>query len=446
MPPLDTAPDPREAVLRRAILKVHWRLLPFLGACYIAAYLDRVNVGFAALTMNADLGIGPEMYGFAAGIFFLGYCLFEVPSNVLLERFGARVWIGRIMITWGLISAAMAFVPDVSTFVVLRFLLGVAEAGFFPGIIFYLTLWIPASDRARVVSMFMAAIPVSNIIGAPVSGWILDGMDGVQGLRGWQWVFILEAMPSIALGLAAFFYLTDKPGNADWLEPEERRVLASTIAAEAAAREASRKFTLLEALTDKRILGLSIVCLGLGVALYGLGFWLPQIVKELGLGNTATGLVAAAPYVAGAAAMILWGRRSDATGERVWHVAGPSLACGVAMIAAAGTTSPLLALAAFAAAIICTLVALPVFWTLPTAMLTGVAAAAGIALINSVGNSGGFIGPYLIGWLKEQGHSSAVAVSSLAGFMFLTGLLVLAIGHDRHLERRVRPDDPVPEH
>ena len=418
----------------RASAKVRRHLLPFLVVCYFAAYLDRVNVGFAALTMNADLGIGPEAFGFTAGIFFLGYCLFEVPSNILLEKFGARRWIARIMMTWGIVSAAMAFVTSVEGLSIVRFLLGVAEAGFFPGIIFYLTYWVPATERARIVTIFMAAIPISSLVGAPLSGLVLDGFAGIWGLKGWQWLFILEAVPSILLGVAALWMLPDRPRDAPWLTADESQALESQIEREMQNRENIQKFTLAEALAHPRVLALGVVYLGIATGMYGLSFWLPQIIKAFGLGNSQTGFVTTVPYVVAAIAMVLWGRHSDATGERVWHIAIPALTGGAALIAGTQVTAiaPALGLLTIAAAGIFT--SLPLFWTLPTALLTGTAAAGGIALINAIGNIGGFIGPYLVGWMKGHGFSSAVAVSSLASFAIISGLIVLALGHDDRLE------------
>ncbi len=417
-----------------ASAKVRRRLLPFLIVCYFAAYLDRVNVGFAALTMNADLGIGPEAFGFTAGIFFLGYCLFEVPSNLALAKFGARTWIARIMITWGLVSVSMAFVTGVWSLSIVRFFLGVAEAGFFPGIIFYLTRWVPAHERAAMISMFMTAIPISNLIGAPVSGAILDAFNGVAGLKGWQWLFILEALPSIILGCLAFRYLANSPADARWLEPAERDALTAAIAAEDTARDSVRTYTLREAITDRRVLALSLVYFGIATGMYGLTFWLPQIVKGFGLDNTQTGLVSAIPYLFAALSMFLWGRHSDRTGERIWHIALPCLIGGAAMIAGTAAASPAFALAALTIAAMGIFMALPTFWTLPTALLTGTAAAGGIALINSIGNIGGFTGPYLVGWMKGQGYASDVAVASLACFAIASGALVIALGHGRRLE------------
>ena len=417
-----------------ASAKVRRHLLPFLVVCYFAAYLDRANVGFAALTMNADLGIGPEAFGFTAGIFFLGYCLFEVPSNILLEKFGARRWIARIMITWALVSASMAFVTGVTGLTIVRFLLGVAEAGFFPGIIFYLTNWVPSADRARIVAIFMAAIPVSNLIGAPVSGVILDTFNGVGSLKGWQWLFILEAIPSLVLGIAAFWLLPDKPADAEWLTMAERAALSAHINTEMRDREVIQKFTLRETLVHPRVLGLGVVYFGIATGMYGLTFWLPQIVKAFGLSNTMTGFVTAVPYVVAVVVMLLWGRHSDATRERVWHIAIPAFAGGCALIAGTSATTLLPAMALITIAACGVFTAMPLFWTLPTALLTGTAAAGGIALINAIGNIGGFIGPYLVGWMKGHGYDSATAVASLASFAILSGVLVLMLGHDKRME------------
>jgi ACS family tartrate transporter-like MFS transporter len=429
--------DADTGLLQSASAKVRRHLLPFLVICYFGAYLDRVNVGFAALTMNADLGIGPEAFGFTAGIFFLGYCLFEVPSNVLLEKYGARRWIARIMLTWSLVSASMAFVTDVNGLSIIRFLLGIAEAGFFPGIIFYLTHWVASGERARIVTIFMAAIPISSVVGAPVSGLILDAFSNVAGLHGWQWLFILEAVPSAVLGLAALWVLPDKPRDAVWLTADESTALAAHIDAEMRSRESIQKYTLFQALTHQRVLALGFVYLGIATGMYGLSFWLPQFIKAFGFSNTQTGIVTAFPYLAAAGAMVIWGRHSDRTGERVWHIALPAFAGGAALIAGTEVTGivPALILLTISAAGIFT--SLPLFWTLPTALLTGRAAAGGIALINAIGNIGGFIGPYLVGWLKAQGFSSAIAVSSLASFAIVAGVMVLALGHDMRLERPV---------
>jgi MFS transporter, ACS family, tartrate transporter len=414
--------------LTSASTKVRRRLIPFLILCYFVSYLDRVNIGFAALTMNADLGIGPQAFGFTAGIFFLGYCLFEVPSNVMLARFGARLWIARIMITWGVVSMCMAFVTGATSLGVARFLLGVAEAGFFPGIIYYLTRWVPASDRARTVSAFMVAVPVSALIGAPLSGWILDTFQETGGLKGWQWLFILEALPAVLLGIAAYFFLDDEPSAARWLADDERAALAQTIADEDQAKAAAHSMTLRNALTDTRVLSLSLVYFGIVCGLYALTFWTPQIVKAFGFSNTETGLITAVPFLAGALIMSAWGRHSDRTAERVWHVALPSFLGAAGLIAGSLVSEPGFALLALTVAALGIFAALPTFWTLPTALLSGTAAAAGIALINSIGNIGGFAGPYVVGWLKGTGLDTGAAVAAIASVMILSGVVVLALG------------------
>jgi len=426
--------------------KIVRRLIPFLMLCYFVAYLDRVNVGFAALTMNADLGFSAQMFGLGAGIFFAGYFLFEVPSNLLLERFGARVWIARIMITWGTLAAAMALVTGPKSFYAMRFLLGIAEAGFFPGIILYLTYWFTAEERARWIGMFMTAIPLSSVIGGPISGWILDHMDGIAGISGWQWLFVLEGLPSVFVGCACLVLLDDGPATARWLDPGERDALVRRLAAERSQRESVHAYTLREALVNPRVLALSVVYFGLVSGNYGLGYWLPTLVKGvaettrldalLGIGlHTLTGLLVAVPYALAVAAMIAWTRHSDRARERVWHVAGPALLGGAALAAAAGLDDPRLAAAAVTLCAICTYAALPTFWTLPTAFLTGTAAAGGIALVNSIGNLGGFVGPYLLGWLSDTTGAATLGLLFLAGCYVLAGAVTALLGHDDPAER-----------
>ena len=422
------------------------RLIPFLMLCYFVAYLDRVNVGFAALEMNPDLGIGAELFGLGAGIFFAGYFLFEVPSNLLLERYGARRWIARIMVTWGVIAAGMAFVTGPKSFCALRFLLGVAEAGFFPGIILYLTYWFTAEERARWIGLFMTAIPLSSVIGGPVSGWILDHMNGALGLKGWQWLFLIEGLPSVAVGFACLARLDDDPAHAKWLDPAERDALLARLEAERSGVEAVHTFTLREALTNRRVLALSLVYFGIVSGNYGLGYWLPSIVSDVarsaGLDaatgvplNTLTGALVAVPYALAVVAMIAWTRRSDRTGERVWHVAGPAILGGVSLAAAAELSDPRLAAAALTFAAVCTYAALPTFWTLPTAFLTGTAAAGGIALVNSIGNLGGFVGPYLLGWLKEATGAPGAGLLMLAACYVMAGVVTALLGRDAAGER-----------
>jgi MFS transporter, ACS family, tartrate transporter len=425
-----------DPLIESASRKIAWRLIPYLMLCYFVAYLDRVNLGFAALTFKGDLGFGDAVFGLGAGIFFAGYFIFEVPSNIILEKVGARVWIARIMITWGLVSTAMAFVQGETSFYIVRFLLGVAEAGFFPGIILYLTYWYTSVERAKMIGLFMVAIALSSIVGSPLSAFILANMGGLQDLKGWQWLFIIEATPAIILGAVTYFYLTDKPADASWLTPDERQRVTQRLAAEKASREAVRKYSVRQALTNPRVLGLALVYFGIVTGLYGLGFWLPQIVKAFGLSTSMIGWVVAIPYVFSAIIMVPWSRHSDHTGERVWHVAAAAFIGGAGLIAGAYLGDPVLAMVALTLGSIGTFAALPTFWTLPTALLTGTAAAAGIALINSIGNLGGFAGPYLVGWIRETFKDPALATASLGGFMILAGIITVALGHDRRMEAR----------
>ena len=390
-----------ESLEQRTIAKVTARLVPFLILCYFVAYLDRVNVGFAALTMNKDLGLSASAFGFGAGIFFLAYFLFEVPSNLFLERVGARKWIARIMFTWGLISGAMAFVSGETSFYVVRVLLGIAEAGFFPGIIFFLTLWFPAVYRARIIGYFMAAIPLSTVIGAPVSGLLL-GLDGVMGLKGWQWLFILEAVPALILSVVVFFYLTDRPADATWLQPDERAWLVARLAAERRSANRCAATASAEALLNPKVLALSVVYFGAVATNYGLSFFLPQIVKAFGVSNVQTGLRPALPYVVG-------GGRHRAVGPPLGSQAGapvPPRVPAARRVRRDRARRPLLddpalKMAALSVAGFGIFGCLPVFWTFPTAFLSGAAAAGGIALINSLGNLAGFAGPYAMGRLKD---------------------------------------------
>ena len=425
------------------LAKVTKRLVPFLIICYFIAYLDRVNVGFAALTMNQDLGLSQTAFGFGAGIFFLAYFVFEVPSNLMLERFGARKWIARIMVSWGILSGLMAFIPEIAksigignenAFYLIRVLLGAAEAGFFPGIIFYLTLWFPAEYRARIVGYFMAAIPLSTVIGAPISGLLLS-MHGAAGLAGWQWLFILEAVPALILAVVVFFYLTDRPADATWLTPEERNWLAERLTLERNQREAVQEFTVAQVLVNPKVIALSLVYFGAVATNYGLGFFLPQIVKSFGLTTFTTTLVAAIPYVVGTIAMIWWGRRSDHVGERRWHTAIPLFIAAAGIAASTVLDDPTLKMIAFSVAGFGIFACLPVFWTLPTAFLSGAAAAAGIAVVNSIGNLAGFAGPFAMGWIKDHTGSYTGGLFLLAGLGIIAMGIVLSLRHDDALER-----------
>src|ERR1700716_3530971 len=426
----------------RAIAKVSKRLVPFLIVCYFVAYLDRVNVGFAALTMNQDLGLSQTAFGFGAGIFFIAYFIFEVPSNLLLERFGARKWIARIMLSWGLLSGLMAFIPTIGratglgneySFYLVRVLLGVAEAGFFPGIIFYLTLWFPAEYRARTVGYFMAAIPLSTVIGAPISGALLY-LHGGLGLAGWQWLFIIEAVPAIILAFVVFFYLTDRPADAAWLAPDERAWLAERLALEQRQRRAVRDYSVAQALVNPRVLGLSLVYFGAVATNYGLSFFLPQIVKAFGLNTFITTLVSATPYVVGLVGMVWWGRRSDRVAERRFHTAFPLFIAADGNTRVTAPDDPLLKMISLCVAGFGIFANLPVFWTLPTAFLSGAAAAAGIAVINSIGNLAGFAGPFAMGWIKDQTGSYASGLLLLAALGIIAMGILLMIGQDEAAE------------
>ena len=432
-----------DGVEQRTVSKVAWRFIPFLVLCYFVAYLDRVNVGFAKLTMDGDLNLSETAFGFGAGVFFLAYFLFEVPSNLILDKVGARRWIARIMLSWGVISGAMAFIPQIATatglsaehtFYLLRILLGFAEAGFFPGIIFFLTLWFPAAYRARIVGYFMAAIPLSSAIGSPISAWTL-GLDGASGLRGWQWLFIVEALPSIVLGVVTFFYLTDRPADASWLDPEGRRWLQRRLALEDRRREHVSPASALASLTDARVLALSLVYFGAVACVYGVGFWLPTIVKGFGMSIAATGWVNAIPYVVGFLGMVWWGLRSDREGERTMHL---TVALGLAAIGIGGSAflaDPVAKMVALSVGAFGVFASLPIFWTLPTTFLAGAAVAPGIAAINSIGNLSGYFGPFAMGWIKDLTGGFAWGLVTIAACAAVALAITLMLGHDPHLER-----------
>jgi ACS family tartrate transporter-like MFS transporter len=393
--------------------------MPFLGLLYVVNYLDRVNVGFAALTMNRDLGLSPAAYGFGAGIFFLGYFLFEVPSNAIMMRVGARRWIFRIMITWGFVSMAMAFAPTPTVFYALRFLQGVSEAGFFPGIIMYLTFWFPASARARFNGGFLASIVVANIIGSPLSGALL-GLDGFHGLHGWQWMFLLEGAPAVLLSFSVLAFLPDGPKDARWLSADEKSCISDALTRESLPHE-----DLWTGLRDPRIWILGIADIGIITTHYGIGLWLPQLVKATGLTNFETGLAVAVPYVVALFAMMAWARSSDLRRERVFHVIAPALLASACLIGAA-LSSGVATIVLLSAAVIATYAALVVFWTYPMSFLGGTAAAGGIALVNAIGNLGGFFGPSIIGSLKGATGGYGAGMAVLAAGLFVTACVVYA--------------------
>ncbi|HEY3322429.1 MAG TPA: MFS transporter [Planctomycetota bacterium] len=428
------APDVQQETMRR----ITWRLIPFMMLLYFVAFLDRANVGFAAKSMNEDLGISKTLYGFGAGAFFLGYFLFEVPSNLLLHRFGARRWIARIMISWGIVSAATALVVGANSYISIRILLGIAEAGFFPGMILYLTYWFPGSMRGRITALFVAAIPISGIIGAPLSGALLD-LSGTHGLKGWQWMFIVEAIPAILIGATVPFLLTDRPAQARWLKPEQAQWLQGVL-----DRESSHKphMPLLQALLHPSILVLSGVYFCMMVGLYGLNFWMPTVLDATGLSSSQMKWVPAIPPACGAIVMFFWGRHSDQKSEREWHVAAALVvgAVGLGLTGLSISNLPqeatargltpvsvqVMATTGFVLLAIGVFSAMASFWPLPSARLVGTAAAGGIAVINSIGNLGGFIGPYTIGALKDThfGYTGGLIATALT--MAVGAVLVVA--------------------
>ncbi len=427
-----------DALEKRTVAKVTRRLLPILVIGYFSAYLDRVNLSFAALQMNKDLGFSATVFGFGAGIFFIGYSIFELPSNLALARFGARKWIARIMLSWGLLSAGMGFVTGETGFYVVRVLLGAAEAGFFPGIIFYMTLWFPSVYRARIVGMFVIALPLSVVIGAPVSG-LIYALDGVLGFRGWQWLFLVEAVPSLVMAGVVFFYLTDQPSAARWLEDDERAWLIARLDAERRRREAVHKPSVWQVLYDPKVLGLSVVYFGSSATSTGIGYFLPQIVKGFGFSNLQTTLITAIPYACGLFAMIWYGCRSDLRLERRSHVGFALLMAAVGIGVSTLLNDPVLKIFAFCVAAFGVYGALAVFWSLPTAMLSGTAAAAGIAVISSLGNLAGFVGPYTIGVIKDATGSYAGGLLAVSYVVVLAVMVLLMLQHDPRLEQPPEP-------
>jgi len=419
----------------RVLGKVAIRIMPFLALLYFVNYLDRVNIGFAGPNgMNRDLALTSTAFGFASGIFFLGYLILEVPSNLALHRFGARRWLARIMITWGILATVLAFVPNATTLIILRFLLGVAEAGFFPGIILYLTYWFPAAQRAKAVALFMTAIPISSAIGSTVSSLLIVHGHGMFGLEGWRFMFLVEGVPSILLAFVTWFYLTDRPEKAKWLTEDERSWLTSELDAERRATEAEFHWPLRKALTHPRILALAFVYFAIAYGLYALGFFLPTIIAGFGaefgtkLSVVQSGLVTAVPYVIGAVVMVFWARHGDRTRERTWHVAIPMLLGGIAIPIALYLGNPYAAMAAVTVCAVGVCAALPTFWALPSNFLAGAAAAGGIALINSLGNISGFAAPYVTGWLRDLTGTQRTGLWVVGACMVAGALVAIALG------------------
>jgi MFS transporter, ACS family, tartrate transporter len=418
---------------RSTMARVTWRLLPFLLLLYIISWLDRVNVGFAKLEMNQDLGFSEAVYGFGAGIFFIGYALCEIPSNLALVRYGARLWIARIMITWGLISAGMMFVQGEKSFYVMRFLLGVAEAGFLPGIVYYLSQWFPRDQRARAVSWFMIGIPLSVVFGAPLSGWLLE-FNGHLGLRGWQLMYLVEGLPAVALGFVVLAFLTEKPVDAHWLTAAQRAWLSARIEAEHVEASTRHRINLREALQHPTVWLLALIMFCCQTGSYGLTLWVPTIIKGLsGFTNGETGWLAAIPYIAAAAGMILIGRSSDRSGERILHLAVPTAIGAVGFVATGLTSSPVPAMIAITIAAVGDYGTRGPFWALPGKFLSGRSAAAAIALINAMGALGGFVGPYAVGYLKDSTGSFTSPLFLLAGILLAGSVMTLFLRKSRTL-------------
>ena len=417
-------PDVASVTLRKVTL----RLIPFLFILYIVAWLDRVNVGFAGLQMNADLGFSSTAFGFGSGVFFLGYCLFEVPSNLVLHRVGARRWISRIMISWGVISAAMMFVRTASTFYVLRFLLGAAEAGFFPGVLYYLSHWYPEGQRARAIAAFMTAVPVSGVIGGPLSGALLT-LNGLFGLAGWQWLFLAEGVPAILLGVVVLVYLTDRPETADWLSSAEKDWLMSRLAAERTSHHGALSVSVFTALMNPTIWHLGVIFLFAAIGFYGYSFWAPLVVKsltgssDLGVGAILGGISAVTIIV-----MVLNSAHSDHTDERPLHVAVPLLISGAGFFGCAILREPILAVFFLALVPIGHCAAYGPFWSMPSRFLTGAPAAAGIALVVTIANVGGLVGPTIIGAMKDHFGTHGPAFMLLGACAILAALLAMALG------------------
>ncbi|CAM5685958.1 putative metabolite transport protein NicT [Streptomyces afghaniensis 772] len=414
--------------------KVVRRIVPFLVLCYIVSYLDRVNVGFAKLQMADDLGFSEAAYGLGAGLFFIGYFLFEVPSNLMLQRVGARTWIARIMISWGLVSGSFMFVHNEAMFYVLRFLLGAAEAGFYPGVILYCTYWFPSHRRARVIALFMSAIPVAGIFGNPLSGWIMDRFQGVNGWEGWQWMFLLEAIPALLIGVATLFYLDNSVRSAKWLTDEEKAVVERAIAQDAAHQTVHGRVW--DAFREPKVWLMCLIYFCFVMGQYALTFWMPTFVESTGIeGNLAIGLLSAVPFLAALVTMNLLGRSADKRRERRWHLVVPSLMGAVGFSLAAGWAgSTALSLVALSIAAAGVLTCAPLFWSLPTAFLGGTAAAVGLAAINSVGNLAGFVSPYMIGALKDATGSTSVPMYVLALSLVVGAAAVLTT--DKHVVNR----------
>jgi len=410
-------------MLQPVFAKCAWRLIPFITLLYVVGFIDRSNVGFAALTMNRDLGFSPQIFGLGAGIFFLGFITFQIPTAVLLARLGARRVIFCVMMAWGLISASNAFMQGPHSFYLLRFLLGVAEGGFTPSMIYYLTLWFPPAYRGRFIATFCSAIPIAGIISGPLSGLIL-GMDGTAGLHGWQWLFLIQGLPAALLAFVVLAVLPDSPAQARWLDDAERKAIASGLAAAAPPPERSVK----QALSDPRLFLLGLCGLGSGIALYGINLWLPQMIQAMGYSHRMTGFIAAVPYLVSWVAMIGWARLSDARDERIWHTAVTMLLAAAALVVASLSGNHIIILAALTLAMAGGLAGIGPFQSMLSSLARGPAAASGLALVNTIGTLGGFFGPIIVGTLKARTGGYEAAMAALGGAQLLSALIVLGTG------------------
>ncbi len=413
------------AVERSAMRKIYLRLLPFGCLCMIICYLDRINVGFAALTMRGDLGLSATAFGFGAGCFYAGYCIFEIPSNIILTKVGARFWIARIMLSWGVLSMAMALVWSATSFIALRFLLGLAEAGFFPGMLLYFTFWFPAAHRGRMVAWFGVATPAAVAIGGPISSFLMQ-LNGVWGLAGWKWLFVGEGVPALILGVVCLVYLVDGPLKASWLTQEEKDWLAAEMERERKEVTAEHGYiSMWQALVNPRVLALAVIYFGILTASIGLVLFAPQIIKQAGLSNFATGFVTSIPYIAGVVGMIVWGHLSDRMKERRWNLFAGCVLSAAALVFAGWMVGTFVAVAAMCLATVGFYGSKGPFWSLPNTILTGAGAAAGLAFINSVGNLGGWFGPTIVGWIADKTGGFQGGLYALAGFCVLAAVVTV---------------------
>lgn len=415
------------ALSRQVISKVSWRLIPFLVFAYLLNFIDRVNLGFAALEMNRDIGLTATTFGYGAGILFIGYLVFGVPSNIGLQKYGAKIWIGLLLFVWGCISASMSFITNVNEFLIMRFLLGAAEAGFFPGVIFYLTQWFPAEYRGSITSRFMFAQPLALMLGSAVSGWLLT-LDGMMGIAGWKWMFIIEGTPTAIIGIIAYFYLTDKPAKANWLDDEERNWLVTKLQAEEAQIIAKEKCSMWQAIANPKVWVLALIYVSQVIGVFGVNMWLPQIVKSMGhdLSTTAIGLISAIPFIIAAIGMLTIGHSSDKYQERKWHMIGAMALAGVSLVLCGQFNNSLaISIILISISSIGFYGCMPIFWTIPPTFLVGASAATGIAFINAIGNLGGFVGPVAIGWIKDYTGNFASGLYFMGGAVLLGCLLAL---------------------